>query len=273
MRAKDYRRIARENMKGTWLRSAIVMLIVLLLCGTAYDIYSYANTGVSIYKTIQQYNHEAKEGSEPTESASAETTPSETTTTNDTTSIQDYFDLSATPMLSEIIMFVTIMLGGFISLGHSIFLLNQYDGNKASVKDLISGKGLYTSSLLANFIIYAFVTICRSMLPFLGIFIGVFLQYRYAMTMFILWEEPYLRPELAVRESAKLLKGHKWRLFCLDMSFVPWHLLGLLTLGVGNVFVAAYAAAARAAFYRDLCPAIDHSQETQYADEPDEIYE
>jgi uncharacterized membrane protein len=48
------------------------------------------------------------------------------------------------------------------------------------------------------------------------------------------------------------MKGHKWQLFWLDVSFTGWMLLSILTLGIALVFVWPYYSAARAAFYKEI---------------------
>ncbi|UQS81921.1 DUF975 family protein [Bombilactobacillus folatiphilus] len=52
--------------------------------------------------------------------------------------------------------------------------------------------------------------------------------------------------------SWKMMHGHKFRLFMLDLSFLGWDLLNLLTLGLTNLYVAPYKAACYAAFYQDI---------------------
>lgn len=45
------------------------------------------------------------------------------------------------------------------------------------------------------------------------------------MTPFILCERPDMTAREAIRESKELMKGNKWRLFCLEFSFIGWELL------------------------------------------------
>lgn len=55
-----------------------------------------------------------------------------------------------------------------------------------------------------------------------------------------------------ISESRNLMKGHKARLFWLDISFIGWYLLGFLTLGIGLLWINPYVQATKAAFYDDL---------------------
>jgi len=42
------------------------------------------------------------------------------------------------------------------------------------------------------------------------------------------------------------------KLFLLDLSFIGWMILSVLTLGIGLLFLQPYMSTARAAFYEDL---------------------
>ena len=48
------------------------------------------------------------------------------------------------------------------------------------------------------------------------------------------------------------MHGHRWRLFCLDLSFLGWFMLVFATCGLAGIFVIPYHATATAAFYEDL---------------------
>ena len=56
----------------------------------------------------------------------------------------------------------------------------------------------------------------------------------------------------ALRQSAALMKGRKWKLFCLHLSFIGWLLLGALACGIGVIFVVPYVEAADVAFYDEI---------------------
>lgn len=56
----------------------------------------------------------------------------------------------------------------------------------------------------------------------------------------------------AIRKSKELMRGHKWDLFVLDLSFIGWILLSMLTGGIGFIFLAPYIDMAHVEFYRQL---------------------
>ena len=53
----------------------------------------------------------------------------------------------------------------------------------------------------------------------------------------------------AIARSKKLMNGNKLRLFCLQLSFIGWNLVCVLTLGIGYLWLMPYQNAAEAAFY------------------------
>ena len=48
------------------------------------------------------------------------------------------------------------------------------------------------------------------------------------------------------------MKKHKWELICLRFSFIGWYIIGILTLGIGLIFINPYRYAAEAAFYNEI---------------------
>ncbi len=82
--------------------------------------------------------------------------------------------------------------------------------------------------------------------------ISVVVEYQLYFASMILAEYPEMRAIDALRNSKSLMKGNKWRLFCLHFSFIGWILLAALACGVGMIFLSPYMYAADAAFYDDL---------------------
>lgn len=62
---------------------------------------------------------------------------------------------------------------------------------------------------------------------------GIIKSYSYAMTEFLMLDNPNLSYDEAITESMRMMQGYKMKLFMLDLSFIGWFLLCLLTLGIG----------------------------------------
>lgn len=87
---------------------------------------------------------------------------------------------------------------------------------------------------------------------FLLIIPGIVKSYSYALTPYILKDHPELKFNAAIEESMRMMNGYKMKLFLLDLSFIGWALLTILTFGIGVLFLEPYVSASRAAFYEDL---------------------
>lgn len=155
-----------------------------------------------------------------------------------------------------ILLVVSIILwviGRGINIGYSKFNIDIIDGNKARVRDLFSRFSQLKTSVGASILMFIY-----SMLwSILFIIPGIIASYSYAMTSFVLADNPEMSANEAIRESKRLMKGNKWRFFCLQLSFIGLMIIGALTLGIGLIWIIPYQQATYAAFYRDICPAKD----------------
>lgn len=81
---------------------------------------------------------------------------------------------------------------------------------------------------------------------------GIIKSYSYALTPYILVEHPEMSANEAIEESMRLMDGHKFDLFYLQLSFIGWAILSILSLGLGVFWLIPYQMTAQAAFYRDI---------------------
>lgn len=112
------------------------------------------------------------------------------------------------------------------------------------------------------------IELVATMIPLLLLYMIPILLvvYRYQLFMYVLEDNPEMGIMDSLQESKRLTRGHIWKLFGLDLSFIGWYLLSLLTLGVGMLWVIPYQYTARAAFYQDRINE-DKRQDAEYADE------
>jgi len=76
---------------------------------------------------------------------------------------------------------------------------------------------------------------------------------RYAYVTLILAEYPSLGVVDAFRNSAALMKGNKWKLFCLQFSFIGWMIVaGLIPYGLGTYILMPYTMASETVFYHEI---------------------
>ena len=142
----------------------------------------------------------------------------------------------------------TFIIGGVLELGYAVFLLKQHDGKKAEFHDLFSMFDHFGTGFAQQFLRGLY----EALWSLLFIIPGIVKGYSYSMTPFILAEHPELTASRAIELSMQLMDGHKAELFFLDLSFIGWNILAMLTLNLGNIALNPYKNAAYAAFYRQL---------------------
>ena len=85
------------------------------------------------------------------------------------------------------------------------------------------------------------------------------------MTFFLIAENESIGPLEAIKKSKEMMRGNKWKYFCLWLRFFGWGLLCILTLGIGILWLAPYIIVSLAQFYDDLKPISVESGEPQIA--------
>lgn len=82
---------------------------------------------------------------------------------------------------------------------------------------------------------------------------GVIKTYSYAMAEYIKMENPEIPANRAIELSRRMMDGHKWDLFVLDLSFLGWNILSGFTYGILMIlYVGPYYYAARAFAYEEI---------------------
>ena len=81
---------------------------------------------------------------------------------------------------------------------------------------------------------------------------GIIKAFSYAMTPYILEENPELSANEAIDRSRAMMRGHKFDLFWLYLSFIGWAILCLLTAGIGFLWLIPYISTTQAAFYEEV---------------------
>lgn len=66
---------------------------------------------------------------------------------------------------------------------------------------------------------------------------GILKAYSYRLVPYILSEHPEMSTSEVLDTSRQLMQGHRFRAFCLDLSFLGWYLLSAITIGIVGVFV------------------------------------
>jgi uncharacterized membrane protein len=136
-----------------------------------------------------------------------------------------------------------LIIAGPLILGWTIFFLALSRKQESKISQLFDGFQRFTKALGA----YLLMILC--ICPFVAPFIAAL---SYSQIFFILAENPQMKSSDALRKSEALMNGNRWKLFCLFWRFFGWCLLGILTLGIGFLWIMPYMQATLARFYDDL---------------------
>ena len=136
-----------------------------------------------------------------------------------------------------------------LSWGLTVSLLRNHREESVDLENLFDGfrGGRYTRVFCALFLVQLFTILWTLLL----IIPGIMKAFSYALTPYIIMDEPELTARQAITRSCEIMQGRRWKLFCLSLSFIGWGILSLLTFGIGFLWLAPYMNASIAAFYED----------------------
>lgn len=84
------------------------------------------------------------------------------------------------------------------------------------------------------------------------IVVAIFTGLQISQAYFIKLDRPELGALESLQRSATLMRGNKWKAFCLGLSFIGWIILTILTFGLGLLLLEPYMRTTYAHFYNDL---------------------
>lgn len=106
---------------------------------------------------------------------------------------------------------------------------------------------LYSSS--SGFI---FLTFIGAILAIISAIWGATKSFYYLLSYIIAAENENLSAKEVVEESKRLMTGKRAKLFILQLSFIGWAILCVLTFGIGYLWLLPYIQFANIAFYKSL---------------------
>lgn len=142
-----------------------------------------------------------------------------------------------------------LFIGSIVGIGYAKFNLDLVDNvTEARFATLFSYMRFWKVAIITRIVRTLYIVLWT----LLFIIPGIITSYNYALTDYILAENPELTTKEALELSKKMMYGHRFRLFCLEFSFIGWAFLCVLSLGIGLIWLLPYTEAAKAAFYRDV---------------------
>ena len=235
--AEDFRRIARNALTNKWFIAVAVGLVASILGGIS-------GGGPEFKVNIDGSNISMNFNV-------AGQTIKSIGTNGGVDSEVGAFILASLPIIiiaSLIAAVIYFALGSFIGVGYAKFNLNLVDKKNAAFETLFEYFSYWKTTTIARLLraLYVFLWSLLFIIP------GIVAGFSYAMTDYILAEDPELTADEAISQSKSMMMGNKWRFFCLQFSFIGWDILATLAFGIGHLWLTPYKQVAYAAFYREV---------------------
>jgi len=236
--AKDFRKIARESLRGKWILAVLVCLVAFFLGANPVSTGSNGSANFN----FDEESLSTLQGSDVSNGVIQGGVAN------------DMLWGIILPIVTGIMVLIVIyaiailIIGGAVTLGLCKFNLGLVDKKEPKFTDLFSCFDRFGAGFCVQFLrgLFTFLWSLLFIIP------GIIASYRYAMAAYILTEHPEMSASEAIAASKQMMVGNKWRLFCLEFSFIGWDILCIFTLGIGFLVLNPYKEAAYAAFYREV---------------------
>lgn len=146
-----------------------------------------------------------------------------------------------------------------IDLGHRNYYIKMCRGEFIGTRTLFTRIGLSWKGVGLAIVSGLFIFLWS----LLFIIPGIIAAFRYSMAPYIMAQNPDIGIMEALRESKRIMHGHKFDLFVLNLSFIGWMFVCVFTCGIGYLFLSPYMEAANAAFYLDVSGQFDSYNRTE----------
>lgn len=159
------------------------------------------------------------------------------------------FDISNISFIPTTLLIAFELVSVILSFGYTAYLLRVVRQEPSGFANLLDGFSVAGKAILLTVFVDALVAVASVLLLIPGIIVA----YQYSMASFLLMDHPDWSVVQCMRESRRIMQGHKWELFVLQLSFFGWMLLTVIP-GVA-VFVRPYMSLTETVFYENLCAA------------------
>lgn len=151
--------------------------------------------------------------------------------------------------ISSLISFLVGLLEFFLTIGLTKFMVNLIKGKEANFEMLFSK---FDSSWKQTILTFLLQMIWIAIYTLLLIVPGIIKAISYSLVPYILAKGTDASASEVLDLSAKMMNGHKMDYFILNLSFIGWHILGVLTLGILELWIIPYQQTANTKFLNDI---------------------
>ena len=132
---------------------------------------------------------------------------------------------------------VSIFLKNPLEAGGQHFFMENHEGKGTLSSFVVAFKSNYLNVVKTLF----FRDLYTLLWTLLFIIPGIIKAYEYRMIPYLLAEDTGMDCQTAFEKSKEMMEGNKWKAFVLDLSFIGWYLLNILTCGLlGLLYINPY---------------------------------
>lgn len=148
------------------------------------------------------------------------------------------------------------ILLSFFEVGIMLYIYDVINGRKEiqpgftnQLKDIINS---ITTKSFVVYLLISLYTILWVLIPLVGFIIAIIKRYAYNLSIYIAKDNDQLGYNETITKSRVSMDGNKLDRFMLTLSFIPWLLLSLVTMGLANIYVTPYMLASDAIFANEV---------------------
>lgn len=152
-------------------------------------------------------------------------------------------------VIAILALLYTIFVGNVMTVGGHGWMLRHLRGEEVSVGEAFAAFRIYKPTVVTMLVrgIYVWLWSLLFVIP------GIIKAFAYSMVPYIIYENPNLTANQAIKMSKKMTDGYKGDLFVLNLSFIGWMMLSAITGGLVGIFWSnPYMGLTHAGAYEDL---------------------
>jgi uncharacterized membrane protein len=142
---------------------------------------------------------------------------------------------------------VVVCVSAYIQLGLAVYCIGLYKRDEVNYVTIFSRfnglKPIVFISILSIVIMLGFILL---IIP------GIILALMYSQVFFILADDPDVGTIEAFNKSEKMMRGHKWQLFMLNLEAALYFFASIFTLFIWLAWLLPRYSVAMAGFYEEL---------------------
>ena len=243
-RNTDYKNAALAALKGNWGKAVLATVIFMAIMYLAMGPFLYNTVKMQTYarENLPQVSSGMSLGSAMREAMEASLSLAQ-----DPEYLEMQSKANGSMALYYLMLFFVILPLGVGFANAFLKLLVQGDSALPENMYKLATKN-YWHKVWGMFLMTVFIFLWSLLL----IIPGIIKCFSYAMTPYILEEHPELSANEAIDHSRAMMKGHKFDLFWLILSFIGWLILSCFTFGLGFFWLIPYMQTSIASFYEDV---------------------